>query len=89
MIRVAMVMRKMLGGGVESVIMNYYRHIDRSQVQFDFLVDEDSTLVPRDEISMHWVYKSSRPRLSDAFSDNNRLLCNFSYEKSGRLCIAV
>jgi glycosyltransferase EpsF len=45
-----MVMGKMLGGGVESVIMNYYRHIDRSQVQFDFLVDEDSTLVPRDEI---------------------------------------
>lgn len=25
-------------GGVESFIMNYYRHIDRSQVQFDFLV---------------------------------------------------
>ncbi len=45
-----MVMGKMLGGGVESVIMNYYRSIDRSQVQFDFLVDSDSTLVPRDEI---------------------------------------
>lgn len=48
--RVAMVMGKMLGGGVESVIMNYYRSIDRSQVQFDFLVDSDSTLVPREEI---------------------------------------
>ena len=30
--------------------MNYYRHIDRSRVQFDFLVDEDSALVPREEI---------------------------------------
>ena len=30
--------------------MNYYRHIDRSKVQFDFLVDSDSTLVPREEI---------------------------------------
>lgn len=49
-IRVAMVMGKMLGGGVESVVMNYYRHIDRTKVQFDFLVDEDSTLVPREEI---------------------------------------
>lgn len=49
-IRVAQVMGKMLGGGVESVVMNYYRHIDRSQVQFDFLVDADSTLVPREEI---------------------------------------
>lgn len=43
-------MGKMVGGGVEAVVMNYYRHIDRSKVQFDFLVDSDSTLVPRDEI---------------------------------------
>lgn len=49
-IRVAHVMGKMLGGGVESVVMNYYRHIDRSHVQFDFLVDADSSLVPREEI---------------------------------------
>lgn len=49
-IRVAQVMGKMLGGGVEQVVMNYYRHIDRSRVQFDFLVDADSTLVPRGEI---------------------------------------
>lgn len=50
MLRVAMVMGKMSGGGVEAVVMNYYRNIDRSRVQFDFLVDEDSRLVPRDEI---------------------------------------
>ena len=43
-------MGKMLGGGVEAVVMNYYRHVDRSRVQFDFLVDLDSTLVPRDDI---------------------------------------
>ena len=49
-IRVAQVMGKMLGGGVETVVMNYYRRIDRSRVQFDFLVDSDSTLVPREEI---------------------------------------
>lgn len=49
-IRVAQVMGKMLGGGVESVVMNYYRHIDRNKVQFDFLVDADSTRVPEEEI---------------------------------------
>lgn len=49
-IRVAMIMGKMLGGGVEQVVMNYYRHIDHARVQFDFLVDADSTLVPREEI---------------------------------------
>lgn len=49
-IRVAHVMGKMVGGGVEQVVMNYYRHIDSERVQFDFLVDSDSTLVPAGEI---------------------------------------
>ena len=49
-IRVAQIVGKMNGGGVEAVVMNYYRHIDRNKVQFDFLVDSDSALVPREEI---------------------------------------
>ena len=49
-IRVAQVMGYMNGGGVESVVMNYYRHIDREKVQFDFIVCEESTLIPREEI---------------------------------------
>lgn len=40
----------MMGGGVEATVMNHYRHIDRSQVQFDFIVQTDSTMVPKDEI---------------------------------------
>ena len=28
-------------GGLETMLMNYYRHIDRSKVQFDFLVHRD------------------------------------------------
>lgn len=50
LIRVAQIMGKMNGGGVESVVMNYYRHIDRERVQFDFLVDSDSARVPEEEI---------------------------------------
>lgn len=30
-IRIAHIMGKWLGGGVESVVMNYYRHIDRTK----------------------------------------------------------
>lgn len=40
----------MNGGGVEAVVMNYYRHIDRTKVQFDFVVTESSTYVPRKEM---------------------------------------
>lgn len=49
-IRIAHVVGKMVGGGVESFIMNYYRHIDRNKIQFDFIIDSDSTVVPREEI---------------------------------------
>lgn len=50
MLRVAQVMGYMDGGGVEQVVMNYYRHIDRSRVQFDLLVCEGSGMVPRGEV---------------------------------------
>ncbi|MEG0942245.1 MAG: glycosyltransferase family 1 protein [Angelakisella sp.] len=49
-IHIAHIVGKMVGGGVESVIMNYYRHIDRNSIQFDFIIDNDSTLVPEEEI---------------------------------------
>lgn len=49
-VRVAHIIGKWVGGGVESVVMNYYRHIDRSKIQFDFICDDDSTNIPYDEI---------------------------------------
>lgn len=49
-IRIAHIMGKWGCGGVESFVMNYYRNIDRSKVQFDFLIDEDSNYIPREEI---------------------------------------
>ena len=49
-IRVAHIMGKMISGGVESVVMNYYKNIDKDKVQFDFIIDEDSTHIPKIEI---------------------------------------
>jgi hypothetical protein len=37
-IRVAQVIDMANNGGVESIIMNLYRHIDHSKVQFDLLL---------------------------------------------------
>ncbi len=50
MIRVAQILGKMNGGGVEQVVMNYYRAIDRERVQFDFYLFKGSRLVPAEEI---------------------------------------
>lgn len=40
-IRVLHVVTYMDRGGLETMLMNYYRHIDRSTVQFDFLVHRE------------------------------------------------
>lgn len=40
-IRILHVVTYMGRGGLETMIMNYYRHLDRSKVQFDFLVHRD------------------------------------------------
>ena len=47
-IRIAQMMTDMNYGGVEMVVMNYYRHIDRSRVQFDFFALEGSSLSMRE-----------------------------------------
>lgn len=49
-IRIAQIVGKWIGGGVEAVVMNYYRHLDHSKIQFDFICDDDSTNIPYDEI---------------------------------------
>lgn len=41
MIRVLQVVTYMGRGGLETMLMNYYRHMNRDKVQFDFLVHRD------------------------------------------------
>ena len=49
-IRVAQVLGRMDSGGIESVVMNYYRHMDREKVQFDFYLSEESSFPQREEL---------------------------------------
>lgn len=49
-VRVAQILNRMDNGGVEAVVLNYYRHIDRSKVQFDFYFAEGSNLPQRKEL---------------------------------------
>lgn len=48
--RVLQVATIMNRGGLETMLMNYYRHIDRSKVQFDFLVHRSERGAFDDEI---------------------------------------
>lgn len=48
--RVAVIMGKMHSGGKKNLVMEYYRNIDKSKVQFDFFCDTDSNAIPQEEI---------------------------------------
>ena len=47
---VAQLMTDMILGGIESVVMNYYRCIDKNKFQFDFIAPKGSTFPNKDEI---------------------------------------
>lgn len=49
-IRVLQIVTHMNRGGLESMLMNYYRNIDRSKIQFDFLEDRPGKHDFTDEI---------------------------------------
>lgn len=49
-VSVAQLMTEMILGGIESVVMNYYRCIDKSKFQFDFIAPKGSTFPNKDEI---------------------------------------
>ncbi|SFG80616.1 glycosyltransferase [Oribacterium sp. WCC10] len=48
--RIAVIMGKMHSGGKKNLVMEYYRHIDRTKIQFDFICDDDSNAIPVEEI---------------------------------------
>lgn len=41
-IRVLQILGQVNNGGVEAVVMNYYRHIDKTKIQFDFVMHKGS-----------------------------------------------
>ena len=49
-LRIAQVLNRMDSGGIEAVVMNYYRHIDRDRIQFDFYFAAGSTFPQREEL---------------------------------------
>jgi hypothetical protein len=50
MIHILQSVSNMDRGGIESMLMNYYRHLDRTRFQFDFLVNKKKPGFFDDEI---------------------------------------
>lgn len=79
-IRIAHIIGKWNGGGVESVVMNYYQHIDRSKIQFDFICDEDSTNIAYEVIKKLGGRVFLIPPYQKVFKYNKELLKIFKKE---------
>lgn len=64
-IRVLQVVGRMDRGGIETMIMNLYRNIDRNKVQFDFLAHYGREAVYNDEIRAMGGHIYEMPALKD------------------------
>ena len=76
--RIAIIAGVLHSGGKRNLIMEYYRHIDRSEIQFDFICDSDSNGIPEKEITelggkVYKVapYKRIIPHLRETYSDSH------------------
>lgn len=64
-IRVLQIVGRMDRGGIETMIMNLYRHVDREKVQFDFLAHYGREAVYNDEIRAMGGRVYEMPALKD------------------------
>lgn len=67
-----------ISSGVASVIMNYYRYIDREKIQFDFIYFDDSDITYEKEIKNLGgkIYKVTRPSLDKKFFEQVKNIFN-------------
>ena len=80
-VRVAQILNRMDSGGVESVVMNYYRHIDRKKIQFDFYFSKDSTFPQREELEQLGAGICPMPPYSRPFAYHRALYKAFREKK--------
>lgn len=92
-IRVLQVLGRMNRGGAETMIMTLYRNIDRSKVQFDFLVHTNETCdydaeiealggniyrVPRYTVKNHLAYKQSFNQFFEKHKEFKMVHCHIN-----------
>ena len=76
--RVLQVVTDMNVGGIEMLIMNYYRHMDRNKIQFDFLMHRfDPSYFDEEILQMGGRIYRLPPIQPKSFVDYRRRLSNF------------
>jgi len=79
-IRVAQITGDVVKGGIESVVYNYYKYIDKTKIQFDFIIHEDSPFEMPEEILGLGCKVFIVPRYSNPHKYINTLIDLFKRE---------
>ncbi|MGI5172160.1 glycosyltransferase family 1 protein [Treponema sp. OMZ 840] len=80
-IRVAQIIGKAVISGVDSVVMNYYRNIDKSRVQFDFFMDGyNPTLIDEEILDLGGRIIKLHPYEQSMYKNMSE--CRKAFEKS-------
>ena len=82
MIRILQVVTDMNRGGLETMLMNYYRCIDREKIQFDFLTHRSYKADYDDEIEALGGKIYHLPRLNPFSNSYKKALSEFLYSHS-------
>lgn len=80
-IRIAQVLNTMENGGVEAMVMNYYRNIDKNKIQFDFYCNEKSPIPYEKEIIQMGGKIFKTPTIIHLFKYIRYLYVNFNKQK--------
>ena len=78
-------------GGMEAVIMNYYRHLDRTRVQFDFLCNTEVVAHEQEILSLGGtIYRiPARSKDRTAFSEASLRLMLLNIKLSGLIHVRL
>ena len=81
MIKVAVIGGPILSGGKKNLIMEYFRHIDKTKVHMDIICNDDSDAVPTEEIERLGGRVFLVPSFKDLTGHTKRLYEIFKEEK--------
>ena len=80
-IKVAEVIGKYVGGGLEEVVLNYTSRLDKEKFDIDFIIDEDSTFIPTEKIKNAGINIIIVPPYQKVFAYQKALIKVFKENK--------
>ena len=81
MIKVAVIGGPILSGGKKNLIMEYFRHMDKTEVQMDIICNDDSNAIPQEEIEALGGRVQIVPSFKDLKGHTEELLRLFKREQ--------